>query len=268
MPSPVEQMIQRAGNPSRTLKLIRNYLQSGVYILHGEKDNVVPTYLAQDMRKRLGTFHSDFAYYEYPGGTHWYGNQSVDWPPIFDFFQRRTIPKTSEIDQFEFYTASPGVSSSSYFVEIDQQEIPFEISDIKIDRGDTLYISTENVAALTIDAVAMGVRPAGLVIDQQEITFPSIGDLIHLRKTNSKWETTRSFSKEEKGPLRNGGFKDAFKNNVVLVYATGGTTEENEWYFNRASFDAEKFWYRANGNIPVIRDADFNPRDYPNRNVI
>lgn len=89
--TPVEDLIQWVGTPSRTLDLIRNYLHFGVYILHGEKDNVVPTDIAHDMRERLGKFHNDFTYYEYPDGTHWYGNHSVDWKPIFDFFKQRTI---------------------------------------------------------------------------------------------------------------------------------------------------------------------------------
>jgi len=114
----LDSIIRRAGNPSRTLKLIRNYLHYGVYILHGEKDTVVPTFIARDMREGLGKFHPDFAYYEYPNGTHWYGNHSVDWAPIFDFFKFRTIKTTEEIEKIEFYTASPGVSASSHFVSI------------------------------------------------------------------------------------------------------------------------------------------------------
>ena len=72
----------------------------------------------------------------------------------------------------------------------------------------------------------------------------------------------------EKGPHRNGGFKDAFRNNFVLVYATKGTKTENEWYYNRARVDAEMFYYRANGNVEIISDRDFNSYTYTDRNVI
>src|SRR5690606_38749556 len=175
VPSPVEQTILRAGNPSRTLKLIRNYLQSGVYILHGEKDNVVPTYLAQEMRARLGRFHPDFTYYEYPDGTHWYGDHSVDWPPIFDFFKRRTIPLDSKVDGFEFYASAPGISSCSLFVEIHQRQIALEISHIEVTREDSLRITTGNVDALTIEVLAMVASPAGYVIDGQILDLPGAG---------------------------------------------------------------------------------------------
>ncbi|WP_236973717.1 alpha/beta fold hydrolase [Membranihabitans maritimus] len=266
-PTPLENLITRAGNPSRTLKLIRNYLQQGVYILHGEKDNVVPTYLAQDMRERLGKFHPDFTYYEYPDGTHWYGDHSVDWPPIFDFFKRRTIPKSNAIDQFEFFTASPSVSSKSHFIEILQQEIPFEISNIKVDRIDSLFIQTGNTSAFAIDAPVLGDSIGGIKVDGQTFEF-SHKNRLYFKKSGNEWLLTKPLSKKEKGPHRSGGFKDAFNNNVVFVYATGGTKEENQWYFNRATFDAEKFWYRANGNIQLVKDTEFNPEDYSNRNVV
>ncbi|MEM9649808.1 MAG: alpha/beta fold hydrolase, partial [Bacteroidota bacterium] len=94
----IDHMILRAGNPSRTLKLKRNYLQQGIYVLHGEKDNVVPTFIAREMREELGKFHPDFTYYEYPGGTHWYGDHSMDWPPIFKLFKERTIKPDSLIN--------------------------------------------------------------------------------------------------------------------------------------------------------------------------
>lgn len=268
VPSPVEKLVHRAGNPSRTLKLIRNYLQSGVYILHGEKDNVVPTYLAQDMRERLGRFHPDFVYYEYPDGTHWYGDHSVDWPPIFDFFKQRTIPLDSEVADFEFYTASPGVSSTSHFTEIHQQIIPFDISHVKVDRRDSLHVTTDNVHVLGIDIGSMGQPPAGLVIDGDKLGILHSEGHHYLRQSDDGWGWTDPPSLTEKGPHRNGGFKDAFNHGVVLVYATGGDQTENAWYYNRASFDAQKFWYRANGHIPLIRDTDFDPDEYPNRNVI
>ena len=43
---------------------------------------------------------------------------------------------------------------------------------------------------------------------------------------------------------------------------------ENEWYFNRAKFDAETFWYRANGNVEILRDVDFKAEKYPDQNIL
>lgn len=265
--SPVEKMIERAGTPSRTLELIRNYLQVGVYILHGEKDNVVPTAIARNMRERLGMFHNDFVYYEYPDGTHWYGDKSIDWLPIFNFFKRHTIKTNDEVKNLEFYTGSPGVSASSRFITIHQQEKAFKTSSFNFSKEEDLSITTENVALLEIDFSAFATDKKEILIDD---TLISISDLtkMYFSKKDGVWEKTSIPTLKEKGPHRNGGFKDAFKNNVVFVYATKGTDKENEWYLNRARFDAETFWYRANGKIELVKDVDFSLKKYADRNVV
>ncbi len=264
----IDSVMRRAGNPSRTLKLKRNYLHYGVYILHGELDTVVPTFIAREMRANLGSFHNDFAYYEYPNGTHWYGDHSVDWPLIFDFFKFREIKPSDEIEKIEFYTASPGVSSKSHFIEIHQQEIPFEISSFNFKRDSISSITTENVAALNIDLGEMGNKSSIIKVDDQEIRIEDNVVILSLLKNNASWQVSQKPPSNQKGPHRNGGFKDAFRNNMVLVYASKGSTTENEWWYHRALFDAEKFYYRGNGNIELVKDTDFSPEKYPDQNVI
>jgi len=264
----IDSIMRRAGNPSRTLKLKRNYLHYGVYILHGEMDTVVPTFIARQMRVNLGSFHNDFAYYEYPNGSHWYGDHSVDWPPIFDFFKFREIKPANEIEKIEFYTASPGVSSKSHFIEIHQQEIPLEISSFHFKRDSISTITTENVATLNIDLGKMGNTASIIKVDDQEISIGDNAAVLSLSKNNGSWQVSRKPPFDQKGPHRNGGFKDAFRNNMVLVYASKGSPAENEWWYHRALFDAEKFYYRGNGNIEIVKDTDFSPEKYPDRNVI
>jgi hypothetical protein len=261
-------MMTRAGTPSRTLKLIRNYLHLGVYVLHGEKDNVVPTFLARDMRRRLGRFHNDFTYYEYPGGTHWYGDHSMDWPPIFDFFKARTIAKPETVKKLEFYTGSPGVSSSSNFMTIHQQEQPFLVSSFKLDRESEFKVTTDNIEVLAIDRDKLKDTLETLIIDKDTLNFEQGSGKLYFKRSGTTWRTATAPAMAEKGPHRNGGFKDAFRNNMVFVFATQGTKTENEWYYNKALFDAETFWYRANGNVEVVKDTQFDPDDYKDRNVV
>lgn len=267
VPNQVENIIKRAGTPSRTLELIRNYLHYGVYILHGEKDNVVPTDIARDMRRRLGEFHNDFSYYEYPGGQHWYGNHSVDYPPLFDFFKYRTLKNPKDIKKLEFYTGSPGVSASSNFITIHQQEKPFEVSSFTFNRERDITITTKNIYLLEVNTNDIADTIQKISIDTKELPV-SPKKKMFFKKHNGVWKTSSSPSLKEKGPHRNGGFKDAFRNNMVFVYATKGSAEENDWYYNRARFDAETFWYRANGSIELVKDVDFNPAKYPDRNIV
>ena len=266
-PTAMEKMMKRAGTPSRTIQLIRNYLHYGVYILHGEKDNVVPTEIARNMRERLGTFHNDFSYYEYPGGEHWYGDHSVDWPPLFDFFEQRTLRPSHKIKNLEFYTGSPGVSASSNQITIYQQKKPFEISSFHMTNEKNFNIETENVEVLELDIAKFSDTISKFLINGKEISLQN-NNKVFLKEIDHDWKIVPPPSLGSKGPHRNGGFKDAFRNHVVFVYASHGSEQENEWYLNKARFDAETFWYRANGTIEVIKDSDFSLKKYADRNVI
>lgn len=116
-----ERLLLRAGNQSDVTKLASNYKNLGVYILHGDADKVVPVSYARQMRSLLSTFHPDFSYYEYPGGEHWFGDQSVDWPAIFSYFKWHQIKADTQVNHIDFTTANPGISASYRWATIYQQ---------------------------------------------------------------------------------------------------------------------------------------------------
>ena len=262
-------MIQRGASGGRTLKLLDNYLQSGVYVLHGSADRVVPTAQARMMRNKLGAFHNNFAYYEYPGGSHWYGDHSVDWAPLFDFLKQNKITPTAEIDSINFTTAAPAISASNYWIRVNQQEQQYETSNIKAYRkGDSTMVYPKNIGSFSLLFGNFNMdKPTTVVVDNQSIE-PTSANNIHLVKRNEKWIEVSEINLAEKHAERQGGFKMAFDNNVVFVYATQGNKDENEWYLNKARFDAETFLYRGNGSIDVISDKEFKAADYKDRNVI
>lgn len=273
-PSPAASMMLRAGNPTRTVSLSRNYLHYGVYVFHGDADETVPVEQARDMRKLLGTFHPNFVYYEYPGGKHWISDESVDWKPIFDYFKRHTIPAEKSVLKLEFYTANPGVSSTSNWLTIAQQESPLELSgaNISIDTtGNQVLGVTQNIALLSLNSTSMAVRfPLKVSLDSIELTVgqPSLDGKIWLQKADGKWIVGEKPKADAKNPARNGTFKDAFRNTMVFVYGTGGTPAENDWLYARARLDASTFGYRGNGRVEIIPDRAFNPELYSHRNVI
>ncbi len=266
--NPNFEMIKRGANAGRTLELKRNYLQSGVYIYHGDADRVVSVEQARLMRETLGKFHPNFVYYEYPGGSHWYGDHSVDWFPIFDYFKWQSIPPTNEVDHIEFHTASPAISASNYWIEINQQEIPYEFSSVTFDvENDTVKGNVDNVTSLTFLLTKLEFEnDPVIIIDDFYYNAIKNEDITFYRNADT-W-ISGDIITAHKHPGRSGGFKQAFDNNMVFVYATGGRKEENEWYRNKARFDAETFLYRANGSIDIVSDRDFSPAAYPDRNVI
>ena len=125
------------------------------------------------MRQELAKFHSDWIYYERPGAGHWWGNDCVDWKPMFQFFNERTIPNIKDVRHVEFATASPGVSADCHWATIDAQVKPFELSTIKIDHDPskrTFSGKTSNVARLGLRVAHMEkYKPISIELDDQQL---------------------------------------------------------------------------------------------------
>ncbi len=270
---PISMLINKSTNPSNTLGISQNYLNYGIYILHGDQDDNVPVSQARFMRKHLADFHPDFAYYERPGAGHWWGNECVDWPLMFDFFKAHKRQEVSDLRSMKFVTATPGVSSESRHLAIIQQISPLEFSSINYEmdeKNKTMNIVSDNVQALKVDFEDFPEnQPYQLDIDGNSFKY-NPGEVRELlfKKKDSVWILDDELSALEKGPHRNGLFKDAFRNRMVFVYATNGTAEENKWSYDKARFDAETFWYRANGSVELISDRDFKYDNYLGRNII
>ncbi len=271
--SPIEQMLLRGSNQSDVLQLVNNYKPLGVYIFHGDADRTVSVRYARQMRKALGDFHADLSYYEYPGGEHWFGDHSVDWKPIFDFFKWHTILPDSSADNIDFTTASPGISSSYRWAEILQQQHPLLYSRIQLNRNRRSKIitgTTDNLRLLKFDLAQFGSnQPVSIRLDNQDaISVNSNTGIVYLQKQDNKWSLATEPAAAAKGPHRYGTFKDPFNHRMVFVYGTKGTKAENEVAYNKARFDAETWYYRGNGAVDIIADKDYSLEAYADRGVI
>jgi predicted peptidase len=272
--SPVEAIMLRASNPSNVLALTSNYKSLGVYIAHGDADRTVPVTYARQMREILGKFHRDFSYYEHIGGEHWYGDISVDWPPIFNFFSWHSIPKDTAVSAIDFITANPGISAKMRWATIHQQVSALKYSRVQLSldkKANKISGTTNNVAllSLSLDAFAVGTN-VKITLDSlsaidYQIKTPN--ETIFLAKDNG-WKLSEAPAKTQKGILRNGTFKDPFRNRMVFVYATGGNKEETGWALEKAKFDAESWYYRGNGAVDIVADKHFVPQNYKDRGVI
>lgn len=285
-PTPMQKMFVRASNSSNTLELSGNYLHHGIYILHGDADNNVPVEQARFMRKHLAEFHPDFVYQEEPEAGHWFG---VDKDPIFNYFKWHEVPENKHVKHFEFRTASPGISSSSRFVTLYQQTEPFEFCGVKVNqttltrrekrlepdkvlKNRLMEVETENLNIFKLD-LAHCIGTDTLTVKVDDVAFENLatlaGNEVWFSRSGNSWQLadkpTDSF---QKNPVRYGNFKDAFRHEMLFVYSTKGTREENEWSFNKARFDAETFYYRGNGSIDIISDKEFKVEKYKDRSVI
>lgn len=282
--SHLENMFARSSHSSYTLELSKNYLQHGIYIQHGDADQVVGVDQARFMRKHLADFHSDFAYLEYPDKKHWFG---IDFKTVFDYFKWHTIPESEDVKTFEFRTASPGVSSESRYVTLYQQESIFDFCGVKVTQNvrtekqvkkdevlkiRNFVVETENLKKFKIN-LKHAVTSDSIAIKVDSVVFKDVtknfDENTWFEKKGKTWVLVESpINSFEKNPLRYGNFKDAFKNNMVFVYGTKGTKQENAWSYNKARFDAETFYYRGNGAIDIISDKEFKKSKYKDRSVI
>jgi predicted esterase len=271
---PIEQILLRSSNQSDVIKLANNYKPFGVYIFHGDDDRTVSVNYARQMRKILGEFQSDMSYYEYPGGSHWFGDHSVDWPPLFDFFKWHRRLEDSMVNRVDFTTSNPGISSDYRWVGIYQQVHPLQYSRIRLDRNiraKTITGTTDNVRMLKMNfsdfAAGIDIK---LTLDGKNISYTTktASDSIYLLKQNDEWTMTTKPGADRKGPHRYGTFKDAFNYRMVFVYGTTGNKEENEWSYNKARYDAETWYYRGNGAIDIISDKEFTLEKYADRGVV
>lgn len=270
-----ERLLLRASNQSDVLRLATNYSPMGVYILHGDSDKVVPVKYARQMRKVLGEFHSDVSYHEVPGAEHWFGNQSVDWKPLFDFFRWHQLAPDSAVNDIDFITASPGISATYRWATIGQQTTPLDYSHIRLHRdirAASVTGSTENVQVLAIALGSFG-KGVGVSIrldNMDKVTYTTRGesDTVYLYRKGNGWIEGPTPGPEEKNPLRSGTFKEAFDHHMIFVYGTSGSREEQEWSFNKARYDAETWYYRGNGAVDIIADKVYTPERYPGRSVI
>ncbi len=274
-------MVMRPFLPSDPYALLGNYRQHGLYIIHGDQDESVPVAESRNMAAELGKTHRDFVYHEQAGAIHWWdvspaaGVDCVDWPPLFDFFARHARPLRERVLEVDFTTPCPGVSASCNWLTIEAQAKPLEPSSarIRVSPAEGLFSGeTKNVARLSLDVSAWEPRDAyGLELDGQKIprvAAPKGEEPLRLALRDGRWEVAGRPPAALKGPHRSGLFKDAFNNRVLLVIGTRGTAEENAWSEAKARYDAETFWYQGNGSVDIVRDVDFAPDRFPDRNVI
>jgi hypothetical protein len=113
--------------------------------------------------------------------------------------------------------------------------------------------------------------PLSIELDGQtlkDVPWPGNGAVVWLDRVAGKWHVGAKPAAAMKTPARSGPFRDAFRNGMRFVVGTKGSPEENAWALQKARFDAESFWYRGNGFIPIVTDAEFDATKDGDHNVV
>jgi predicted esterase len=274
-PSNIDALLLRGYSASDTLKLLTNLTNTGVYILHGGADQIVPVAQARFMRTRLAAFHPNFAYFEQPAADHRWGNECCDWPRMMAFFREQTSPPAAEQTFVDFTTANPAVSSTCKWISIEAQQEQLEPSHVAIRQNiesRTFVGNTSNVARLAIDVSHLAAnQPIDVTLDGQALNWLNASKDTHklwFERQGDNWSAAEAPEPRLKCPARNGTFNSAFDNRAMLIYGTAGNEDENAWAAAKARYDAETFYYRGGGALEVLPDSRFDFNGETDRNVV
>ncbi|MBX3410329.1 MAG: prolyl oligopeptidase family serine peptidase [Phycisphaeraceae bacterium] len=275
---PVEQLLRDACATSNTEDLIENFAGRPVAILHGDADATVPVREAREMRERLRTVGVEPIYHEQPGAGHWWedsdepGAECLDWPGFADLFAHARLPRSDEVRRVRFVTFNTSISHTRHWLTIHRQQHSLRRSsaDILADPHRRRFTgTTHNIDALTLSAAPLlGDGAARIRIDASDFDAAPVAGVIHLARTPDGWQQVDSHPPAAKHPGRAGPFKEGIRRAVVMVYATGGTDEENAWAAAKARYDHETWHVRGNGACDIVSDADFLAGDFSGRDVL
>ena len=155
--------VARARAHSETNTYLENLIDKAIYIIHGSADDNVPVSEARAMRDAVSAVTQDVQYHEEPGAGHWWdgdaspGADCVDWPPLFELMQARTVdPQTLD---FHFRSPSPAYNSVRSYVTVGSVQTADR--DFLLDSqqvGSRVLLTTDNVRSLVLDGDALTAR--------------------------------------------------------------------------------------------------------------
>ncbi len=264
-----------ADGTSDTLDMLSNLKGKPIYVLHGDADDNVPPSEAEIMVEAMEERGIEHQLHLEPGAGHWWtddrypGAECMDWPPIFQMFEGARLDR--EPLELDFVSVDPIVDSEHHWLRVEQ---PLEYgrklrvkARYQPDPG-AVTLETTNLRRLWV-----GVPHTLARIDRQDILVDGEARGHWYLRENGQWRAVGGgMEVTEKGPHRSGPFRRAFDRDFVLVYATGGSAEENRESLERARFDAQRWFYRAYGNARLAADFELldeeHPEDFSGRNLI
>ncbi len=252
---------------SKTLDLIDNLKQLPVYVLHGTADSTVSAKEALTMMGALSEANGTFEAHFQGGAGHWWGDQCMDWPPIFEFFRGKSIPEMPL--SIDFTTVAPSIDSTHHYVHVEQPMRygePLRIQG-KLDPDASLAeFTTKNVQLFQFELPYSSVQLDGQLLEVE----PHEGGHWFRRSEESWSQVEGGPSSTEKSAARSGTLKRAFDNQFLMVVGTGGNEAEDRALAARAAFDAGVWRYRGNGRAEIWTDEKLQSslEETAGRNII
>lgn len=262
---PVHKMLFRANRIYETMDRVSNLSNKPVLAVHGDKDDVVPVTEARTMIAALSS-NPKAKIFEEPGQGHWYdtdpapGANCVDFEPGFQMFKANPKPKV--IDSIRFVTPDPFLSDRYAWARIGEAEIPHVACTIDL----TYEPHTVSVVGSTSNVYSLEIQRGPLkevVLDGDRIPLKSKGPYA-FQRVGGHWRATTP--KDVFVVAR--GIKAIWNNRPILVLPTQTSVTDAASARDLATYWAETFWYRGNGDLEVVTDAEASKMKLDGRNVV
>jgi hypothetical protein len=253
---------------------VENALSLPVFILHGGRDDNVPTVHGRMFARLLDQLGYEYEYKEVPDKGHWWsaeGIQCVDDPDLLGFLNGRTRDPSPE--HVVFKTTNLGQTNKSFWVTIDEQlTLYFESRIDAAVSGRTVEVKTTNVRqfTLTIPSDLLATGSASFVVDGKEIRRELKGDeSLTFHRTGEGFQFgARKRDGLKKTPDFYGPIKQAYFSPFTLIYGTRGDSAQTEILYRQARNEAFRWWHRANGYVDVLADVEVGDEVIKGKNLI
>ena len=154
---------------------IENLVGHGVYLIHGTADDNVPIAQGEIMYASAEPHVEELHFHKEEGAGHWWngdaseGVDCVDWPPLFELMQERSLDP-AELD-FKFTAPQPWVNPRHSYVTIRSQNTPTSLSVLEsFSEGTLVTLTTTNVRSMTLNGdmlVAKGIE--AVLVDGESV---------------------------------------------------------------------------------------------------
>jgi pimeloyl-ACP methyl ester carboxylesterase len=262
------------------LEFVENALNLGVFIVHGAVDDNVPTLHGRMFASRLSELGYRFEYWEVPGRSHWWHDDSldvscVDYPRVMDFLRSHDLRRGPYSVRLK--TVDLATSNRAYWAEIIAQDEPMRETEIRASilagprsglERPRVTVTTRNVAGFSLDPPpdVLPFGPVEVLVDGAShlLRFDEGRPLVFSRRAGgfrpapADGMGTAGRGATVKSAGLYGPIKQAYFSPFVLVYGTQGDRygwPVTETLLHQARGEAFRWWRRGNGYVEVLPDT-------------
>ncbi len=256
---------------------VENAFNLPVFIMHGSADDNVPPVHGRLFAELLKKLHYEVTYKEVAGKGHWWteegieGAACVNHPELIGFLEEHT--RNPYPRQLLFKTTDLGLNNRNYWVEILEQQEPFEESAVRAsvgDKGITLFTRNISYLKLNLTPELCAYGKITLTINGQRLDYNfqnARAVYLHLVKGRFNLGEKR-IRGLRKTPESFGPMKQAYFSPFILVYGTRGDSLETEANLHKARMQAFSWWRVGNGYVRVLPDSEVTAEIIKSYNLI